>query len=120
MKKTKSRIHYIRNNTLFNPKKISDHMMKKSNIKIKNTSNRAKNKNKFTEKQINKTKKFEIKKENECLSNFNPTVNYFNEYWKMYYENEYILAKIKETVYEINLMQAHLEELNNINSNLEN
>jgi hypothetical protein len=31
----------------------------------------------------------------------------------MYYENEYILAKIKEIDYEIDSMRAHVDELNN-------
>lgn len=49
--------------------------------------------------------------------NYDVNTNYFNEYWKMYYENEYILAKIKETVYEINAMKAHLKELKNYEIN---
>jgi hypothetical protein len=59
-----------------------------------------------------KIKRFQIRKSNLDLD-YKPNVNYFNEYWKMYYENEYILAKIKETVYEINMLKGHLDELKN-------
>jgi hypothetical protein len=55
-------------------------------------------------------KRFEVKKSKA----YSETTNYFNEYWKMYYENEFILAKIKENAYEINAMKVHIEELNNL------
>jgi hypothetical protein len=29
----------------------------------------------------------------------------------MYYDNEYLLAQIKENAYEINSMKAHIEEI---------
>ena len=45
---------------------------------------------------------------------FKIDTNYYLEYWKMYYENEYILAKIKETVNEIDLMQVHLDKIKEI------
>ena len=45
---------------------------------------------------------------------FKIDTNYYIEYWKMYYENEYILAKIKETVNEIDLMQVHLDKIKEI------
>jgi hypothetical protein len=51
------------------------------------------------------------KKENKKVPIFNEETNYFLKYWEMYYENEYVLAKIKETVYEINNMQEHLDKL---------
>ena len=53
-------------------------------------------------------KKFSIKK-NQII--YNPTTNYFQEYWKIFYDNEYLLAQIKENTYEINSMKAHIEEL---------
>ena len=40
--------------------------------------------------------------------------NYYIEYWNMYYENEYILAKIKETAYELETMSEHLKEIQNL------
>jgi hypothetical protein len=43
---------------------------------------------------------------------YEDTTNYYLKYWEMYYENEYVLAKIKETVYEIDSMQTHIEKLN--------
>ena len=56
--------------------------------------------------------KFEIRKSKQ---EFDPTVNYYIEYWKMFNENEYILAKIKENLYEINNMKGHLQELKALN-----
>ncbi len=53
--------------------------------------------------------KFQIKKDIKLV--YNPTVNYYQEYWKMFYDNEYLLAQIKENAYEINSMKAHIEEL---------
>jgi hypothetical protein len=63
-----------------------------------------------------KKKRFGIQKietENQTNLVYQPTVNYFNEYWEMYYENEYTIAKIKEIVYEINAIKAHLDEIKN-------
>jgi hypothetical protein len=62
------------------------------------------------DKALNTKNKFEITKADLIYST---STNYFLEYWKMYYENEYILAKIKEIVYEIDSMRAHVDELNN-------
>ena len=53
--------------------------------------------------------KFQIKKDIKLV--YNPTVNYFQEYWKIFYDNEYLLAQIKENTFEINSMKAHIEEL---------
>jgi CMP-N-acetylneuraminic acid synthetase len=60
----------------------------------------------------NKKSHKEIK--NDIKPYYQDNVNYYIEYWKMYYENEYILAKIKETVYEIDSMQSHIEKLKEI------
>lgn len=54
-------------------------------------------------------KRFEIQKDSSLT--YNPTINYYQEYWKMYYDNEYLLAQIKENAYEINSMKAHIEEI---------
>ena len=59
------------------------------------------------EKKI-KIGKFQIQKSN---LEFDEKINYYIEYWKMFNENEYILAKIKENLYEINNMKGHLQEL---------
>lgn len=56
------------------------------------------------------SKKFEIQKDNSLI--YNPTTNYYQEYWKTFYDNEYLLAQIKENAYEINSMKAHIDELN--------
>jgi hypothetical protein len=117
MKKLKKRIHFIKGDRIFNPKQLSNRKEEKKK-KPKRINENKRNGLKINS-PFKKTKKFEIKKENEYLSKFDPTINYFNEYWKMYYENEYILAKIKETVYEINAMEGHVDELNNINSNVD-
>lgn len=71
------------------------------------------NKNKLSFKK-NSTK-FEIRKSKQ---EFDPTVNYYIEYWKMFNENEYILAKIKENLYEINNMKGHLQELKAFNKDI--
>lgn len=57
-----------------------------------------------------KPKRFEIQKDTNL--SFNPTTNYYQEYWKMFYDNEYLLAQIKENAYEINAMKVHIDELN--------
>ena len=67
-------------------------------------------------KATNKIKKrFEIEKEIKPV--YRENINYFIEYWKTYYDNEYILAKIKEIVYEINSMEQHVKELKEIKNN---
>lgn len=100
------RIHFIsKKHKLFNKKKLSNNSEKD---KIKSLT-----KNLFN--------KFEIRKIEQNNSQiFSETTNYYLEYWKMYYENEYILAKIKEIVYEIDTMKTHIDELKNIESNLSN
>lgn len=54
-------------------------------------------------------KRFEIQKDSDLT--YNPTTNYYQEYWKMFYDNEYLLAQIKENAYEISSMKAHVEEI---------
>ena len=44
---------------------------------------------------------------------YNPYVNYYEEYWKMICENEYLMAQIKETMIEIGSMKAHIQQLSN-------
>lgn len=67
-------------------------------------------KNKQNSNETKTKPTFEIIKERN-ITKFNPTVNYFNEYWSIYYENEFILAKIKEAAYEINAMKSHINEI---------
>ena len=44
---------------------------------------------------------------------YNPNVNYYEEYWKMVCDNEYLMAQIKETMVEIESMKAHIQQLSN-------
>ena len=44
---------------------------------------------------------------------YNPNVNYYEEYWKMVCDNEYLMAQIKETMLEIESMKAHIQQLSN-------
>ena len=55
-------------------------------------------------------KKFEIQKDSNLT--YNPTTNYYKEYWRMFYDNEYLLAQIRENSYEIKSMKAHIDQIN--------
>jgi hypothetical protein len=59
--------------------------------------------------------KRKCKNRNTQIPAYEETVNYYLNYWEMYYENEYVLAKIKEAVHEIDSMQSHLDKLKEIN-----
>lgn len=61
-------------------------------------------------RSIPQFKKFEIQKDSHLT--YNPTTNYYKEYWRMFYDNEYLLAQIRENSYEINSMKAHIDEIN--------
>lgn len=89
-------------NSKFKERRISNN----ANMRTLKSSSIDKNKIKFN------STKFEICK---TKHEFEPTVNYYIEYWKMFNENEYILAKIKENLYEINNMKGHLQELRELN-----
>ena len=53
------------------------------------------------------------KKPEENLLKYDPNVNYYEEYWKMVCDNEYLTAQIKETLVEIESMKAHIQKLSN-------
>ena len=53
------------------------------------------------------------KNENNNILKYNPNVNYYEEYWKMVCDNEYLMAQIKETMLEIESMKAHIQQLSN-------
>ena len=53
------------------------------------------------------------KKPEENLLKYDPNVNYYEEYWKMAFDNEYLTAQIKETLVEIESMKAHIQKLSN-------
>ena len=53
------------------------------------------------------------KKSEENLLKYDPNVNYYEEYWKMKFDNEYLTAQIKETLVEIESMKAHIQKLSN-------
>lgn len=101
------------NNNVFNILEDSKDILKNFNdINFNEINKKNNNKNNY-ENIVNDNlnispKKFSIKK-NQII--YNPTTNYFQEYWKIFYDNEYLLAQIKENTFEINSMKAHIEEL---------
>ena len=74
----------------------------------------SKEERKDESKQTPQIKRFEIQKDSALT--YNPTTNYYQEYWKMFYDNEYLLAQIKENAYEISSMKAHVEEISKGNA----
>ena len=74
----------------------------------------SKEESKDESKQTPQIKRFEIQKDSALT--YNPTTNYYQEYWKMFYDNEYLLAQIKENAYEISSMKAHVEEISKGNA----
>lgn len=97
------------NNNLFNILEDSKDVLKNFNDINFNEINKKSNNKNIVNDNINiSPKKFSIKK-NQII--YNPTTNYFLEYWKIFYDNEYLLAQIKENTFEINSMKAHIEEL---------
>ena len=53
------------------------------------------------------------KNENNNILKYDPNENYYEEYWKMVCDNEYLMAQIKETMVEIESMKAHIQQLSN-------
>ena len=58
-------------------------------------------------------KNVNISNNNNNILKYNPNVNYYEEYWKMVCDNEYLMAQIKETMVEIESMKAHIQQLSN-------
>ena len=54
-----------------------------------------------------------INNTNNNMLKYDPNVNYYEEYWKMVCDNEYLMAQIKETMVEIESMKAHIQQLSN-------
>ena len=54
-----------------------------------------------------------INNNNNNILKYNPNINYYEEYWKMVCDNEYLMAQIKETMVEIESMKAHIQQLSN-------
>ena len=97
------------NNNLFNILEDSKDVLKNFNdINFNEINKKSNNKNIVNDNLNISPKKFSVKK-NQII--YNPTTNYFLEYWKIFYDNEYLLAQIKENAYEINSMKAHIEEI---------
>ena len=66
------------------------------------------------EEKVIKPKAVRIEKNSEeNLLKYDPNVNYYEEYWKMVFDNEYLTAQIKETLVEIESMKAHIQKLSN-------
>ena len=59
-----------------------------------------------------KAVRYEKKLETNLLK-YDPNINYYEEYWKMVFDNEYLTAQIKETLVEIESMKAHIQKLSN-------
>ena len=57
--------------------------------------------------------RMEKKASNNNILKYDPNVNYYEEYWKMVCDNEYLMAQIKETMLEIESMKAHIQQLSN-------
>lgn len=55
----------------------------------------------------------EEESEEDLYEPYNEKTNYFVKYWELWTENEIIVAKNKEKVYEIELMVKHLEKIKN-------
>ena len=73
-----------------------------------------------SEENILKPKAIKLENNNTNINNTNnnmlkydPNVNYYEEYWKMVCDNEYLMAQIKETMVEIESMKAHIQQLSN-------
>ena len=95
-----------------NEKVKFSYIKNKDNINSKINNIKDEEKAKLENNKINSSTpslKFQIKKDIKLV--YDPTVNYYQEYWKMFYDNEYLLAQIKENAYEINSMKAHIEEI---------
>jgi hypothetical protein len=68
-----------------------------------------------SEENIIKPKALRMEKNinNNNILKYNPNVNYYEEYWKMVCDNEYLMAQIKETMVEIESMKTHIQQLSN-------
>ncbi len=69
-----------------------------------------------SEENIIKPKALRMEKNvnnNNNILKYNPNINYYEEYWKMVCDNEYLMAQIKETMVEIESMKAHIQQLSN-------
>ncbi len=89
-------------------------LLKNLQDKSKPNEDEKSNNNNNKEEKILKPKavRYEKKKE-ETLLKYDPNVNYYEEYWKMAFDNEYLTAQIKETLVEIESMKAHIQKLSN-------
>ena len=91
---------------------IDDFLLK--NLQDKKTSEESENKSSQTEEKIIKPKAIRYeKKVNQNSLKYDPNINYYEEYWKMVCDNEFLTAQIKETMVEIESMKAHIQQLSN-------
>ena len=78
---------------------------------------RTEENNKTVSEENNIIKPTALRMEKNVNSNnilkYNPNVNYYEEYWKIVCDNEYLMAQIKETMVEIESMKAHIQQLSN-------
>ena len=85
-------------------------------ILFKNLQDKTKPENdeSIKEEKIFKPKAIRYEKKlDEKILKYDPNVNYYEEYWKMKFDNEYLTAQIKETLVEIESMKAHIQKLSN-------
>lgn len=88
--------------------------LEKTNSNSDNRFNSQSRKRKRIRLIKNKSKIKRKQKRSKKDQSYDLKKNYYLEYWNMYYENEYILAKIKETAYELETMSEHLKEIQNL------
>lgn len=68
-------------------------------------------KTKSTRKTIRKTSSFEGDSiQCEDIEEYNETVNYFIKYWMQWKENEILLSRIKEKIFEIDIMNKSISQ----------
>ena len=95
---------------------IDDSILLK-NLQDKEKKEENENDNKINEDNILKPKAIKLEnnsnKSNNNMLKYDPNVNYYEEYWKMVCNNEYLMAQIKETMVEIESMKAHIQQLSN-------
>ncbi len=84
---------------------LQDREKTKDNEKINNEENIIKP----TALKINNN----ITINNNNILKYNPNINYYEEYWKIVCDNEYLMAQIKENMVEIESMKAHIQQLTN-------
>jgi hypothetical protein len=53
---------------------------------------------------------FSLQQQNLQFPEFNPTQNYENEFWRIYFDNEYCIAQIKTATREIDELKQQIDQ----------